>query len=229
MSAPPRPYRPRRAWCLAAGYFTLLLLVSLAAGTPQALAAEPLARAAQLRDPVWWLLLLASTALTIAVYGGYWAAHTLRFGRRLRPVPQAGFGMAWGLVLGLWMVTLLRWSQAWLGSGPLAALLAFWLISFWQILAQSYFWGVYVTPEHDTPRSNRTKVWRCHVPHLLASFLFLVITGNAALFVGLQMLGLAITSVAMRMPVWWERLPQPAATTRPGWFGLPRTHGCEAP
>lgn len=227
MAAVPPAYRPRRAWQLAATYVGLLLLFSLLAGTPQALLRQPPVAAGQLGDLRWWLLLLASTGLTITVYGGYWASHTLCFGRRLRPLPQAAFGMAWGLGLGLWMLTLLRWSQAWFGSGPLAALLAFALISCWMVVAQSYFWGVHVTPEHDTPRSNRSKVGRCHVPHLLASFLFLVITGNGALFVGLQMLALSITSLAMRMPVWWEAAPQRAASCRPGWFGLLRTHGYE--
>lgn len=227
MPPAPLPYRPRRAWGVAALYLALLLLLSLLGGTPQALATQPSVAAAQLRDPLWWLLLLASAGLTIHVYGGYWAAHTLRFGRRLRPVPQAGFGMAWGLALGLWMLTLLRWSHALLGPGPLAVLLGFCLISCWQVLAQSYVWGVYVTPEHDTPLSNRCKVVRCHVPHLLMSCLFLGVTGSGALFVGLQMLALGITSVAMRMPVWWERLPQQPPTSRPGWFGLPRTHGFE--
>ncbi len=227
MSAAPVPFRPRRAWTLAALYLGLLLLLSLLGGTPQALLAQPLAAADQLGDPLWWLLLLASAAVTIQVYGGYWARHTLRFGRRLRPLPQAGFGMAWGLALGLWMVTLQRLSQALLGPGPLAALLGFCLISFWQVCAQSYFWGVHVTPEHDTPLSNRTKVARCHVPHLLMSYLFLVVTGCGGLFVGLLMLALGITSLAMRMPVWWERAPQQPPTCRPGWFGLPRTHGHE--
>jgi hypothetical protein len=225
------PYSPRRAWALAGVYLLLLLVLSGLAGTPARLLAQPLLTAAQLRDPFWWLLLLASVAVTSEVYGRYWRRHTLRFGRRLRPLPQAAFGLAWGFSLGLWMVSLLQLSQAWLPPLPPlpAALLGFSLISVWQAFSQSYFWGVYVTPEHDTPRSNRTKVGRCHVPHLAISVLFLTYGGNGALFIALQMLALTITSVAMRMPVWWEPTPQQPPTCRPGLLGLARTHGWVGP
>jgi hypothetical protein len=43
--------------------------------------------------------------------------------------------------------------------------------------------------------------------------------------VGLQVLCLVITSLAMRMPPWWDRTPQRPVTTRPGLLGLPRTQG----
>ena len=225
----PRTYQPLRAWRLAGAYLLLLTALSSLAGTPQGLLRQPLATAAQQANPLWWVLLLACVLLTLEAYGLYWPRHTLRFGRPLRPLAQAGFGMGWGLALGLWMLTLVRIAHHWLpgdgAAGVPALLLAIGLISLWQSLVQSYFWGVHVTPEHDTPASNRTKVWRCHVPFLASGLVFLWCYGNAALFVVLQMLCLAITSLAMRMPVWWERSAQRAVTTRPGLLGLPRTHG----
>jgi hypothetical protein len=226
---PPNSYRSLRAWRLAGIYLLLLVAVSTLAGTPQGLMRQPIATAAQLGNPRWWALLLACVLLTLEVYGRYWPRHTLRFGRPLRPMAQAGFGLAWGLALGLWMLTLVGWARHWLPGGGAAGLpallLAFTLISLWQALAQSYFWGVYVTPEHDTPASNRSKVWRCHVPFLASGLLFLGAYGNGALFMGLQVLCLVITSLAMRMPPWWDRTPQRPVTTRPGLLGLPRTHG----
>lgn len=231
MSASARHYHPLQAWRLAAVYLGLLTALSTLAGTPQWLIRQPLATAAQLADPRWWALLLACLLLTLEVYGVYWRRHTLLFDRPLRPLPQAGFGLTWGLALGLWMLTLVRWTRQLLpGEGAAAGaalLLAFALISLWQVLAQLYFWGVHVTPEHDTPTSNRTKVWRCHVPFLASTLLFLGVYGNAALFVGLQMLCLVITSLSMRMPTWWDRTPQQPVTTRAGLLGLPRTHGAE--
>lgn len=224
-----RHYHPLRAWLLASVYLGLLTTLSSVAGTPQWLIRQPLATSAQLADPRWWGLLLACLFLVVQTYGFYWRRHTLLFGRVLRPLPQAAFGLAWGLALGLWMLTLVGWARHWLpgegAAGLPALLLAFSLISLWQALAQSYFWGVYVTPEHDTPASNRSKVWRCHVPFLASGLLFLGLYGNGALFVGLQVLCLVITSLAMRMPPWWDRTPQQAVTTRPGLLGLPRTHG----
>lgn len=232
MLPPPRSYRSLRAWRLAGLYLLFLAIVSTLAGTLQGLIRQPLATAAQLADPRWWVLLLACVLLTLEVYGHYWPRHTLRFGRSLRPLAQAGFGLAWGLALGLWMLTLVGWARHWLpgegAAGLPALLLAFTLISLWQALAQSYFWGVYVTPEHDTPASNRNKVWRCHVPFLASGLLFLGVYGNGVLFVGLQVLCLVITSLAMRMPPWWDRTPQRPVTTRAGLLGLPRTHGWQA-
>jgi len=230
---PSRHYNPLRAWRLAAIYLGLLTTLSWLAGTPQGLIRQPLTTGAQLADPRWWALLLACVLLTVEAYGLYWPRHTLRFERPLRPLAQAGFGLAWGLALGLWMLTLVRWARDWLpghgAAGVPALLLAFALISLWQALVQSYFWGVHVTPEHDTPASNRSKVWRCHVPFLASGLLFFGAFGNAALFVGLQVLCLVITSLAMRMPPWWDRTPQRAVTTRAGLLGLPRTHGWQGP
>ncbi len=231
MSSSARSYHPLRAWRLAAVYLGLLTALSALAGTPQWLIRQPVATMAQLADPRWWALLLACLLLTLEAYGVYWRRHTLLFDRPLLPLSQAGFGLAWGLALGLWMLTLVRWARQWLpGEGAAAGaalLLAFALISLWQVLAQSYFWGVHVTPEHDTPTSNRNKVWRCHLPFLASALLFLGIYGNAALFVGLQMLCLVITSLSMRMPAWWDPSPQQPVTTRAGLLGLPRTHGAQ--
>lgn len=224
-----RTFQPWRAWCLAGGYLLLLTLISALAGTPQGLISQPVVTQAQLRDPCWWGMLLASLLITLEAYGLYWSRHTLRFERPLRPLAQLVFGLASGLALGLWMLTLVSWARLCLpgdgADGAPALLLAFGLISLWQALAQAYFWGVHVMPEHDTPASNRSKVWRCHVPFMVAGLLFLGVQGNGALFVGLQILALVITSFAMRMPAWWDLSAQMAATTRPGWFGLPRTHG----
>jgi len=224
-----RTYCPQRSWRLAGLYLLLLAILSTAAGTPQELIRSPLVTALQWRNPLWWFLLTGSWLITYAAYGIYWPRHTLLFNRSSRPWTQAGFGISWGLILGLWMITLMRWAKVWLpGEGAKALpgfILGFGMISLWQALTQSYFWGVYVAPEHDTPVSNKRKVWVCHAPHLLGSLTFLFMFGNGALFTVLQMYALALTSLAMRMPAWWEKSPQKASTTRPGMLGLPRTHG----
>jgi hypothetical protein len=148
---PPRSYRSLRAWRLAGIYLLFLVAVSTLAGTPQELIRQPLATAAQLADSRWWALLVACVLLTLEAYGHYWPRHTLRFGRPLRPLAQAGFGLAWGLALGLWMLTLVGWARHWLpgegAAGLPALLLAFTLISLWQALAQSY---PSTTPPHPT-------------------------------------------------------------------------------
>jgi len=226
-----RPYRPAKAWRLAGLYWLLLLGLSALAGTPQRIWNQPLATNQQLHSPTWWLWLLASAGVTIWVYAGYWRRHTLRFGRRIHPLTQSAFGVCWGVSIGLWMLTLIHWASGWLsgqgGARGIAFLASFSLISIWQALSQGYFWGVYVAPEHDTPASNRSKVWRCHIPHLLASLLFFFLQGNAGLFIALQITALALMSIAAAMPPWWDRTSQRAASVRPGLFGLLRTHGWE--
>ena len=54
---------------------------------------------------------------------------------------------------------------------------------------------------------------------------YLVIYGNVAIFVGLQTLALVTATIAMRLPVFWDKSPQRPATTSPGIFGLPRASG----
>jgi hypothetical protein len=226
-----RPYIPAKAWRLAGVYWLLLLGMSARAGTPQRILNQPLATDQQLHSLSWWGWLLASAGVTLWVYGVAWPRHTLRFGRQIRPITQSAFGLCWGVPLGLWMLTLTHWASTWQsgpsGSRPIAFLISFALISIWQAFAQSYFWGVYVAPEHDTPASNRSKVWRCHIPHLLASLLFFFLQGNAVLFIILQITSLALMSVAAAMPPWWDKTPQRAATVRPGLLGMLRTHGWE--
>jgi hypothetical protein len=227
MEATSKVYSPKKAWAFALAYFSLLLLLSCLAGTPQRLFAQPIVTFEQLADLRWWLTLVLSLSVTTIVYGGYWSFHTLRFGRKMRFGWQLMFGSAWGLFIGLWMLSLVSFGRSLVSNVPLAFLLSFGLIAIWQALVQSYFWSVYVAPEHDTPSSNRVKVPRCHVPHLAISLMFYFLFGNGVIFIFLQVLALSITSVAMRMPVWWELSAQLPATTRPGLFGLPRTHGWE--
>ena len=103
--------------------------------------------------------------------------------------------------------------------------LSFFAISLWQALAQSHFWGVYIAPEHDTVLTNKQKVWRAHVPHLCTSLLFLIIFNSKIMFIALQMFALILTSIGLRMPVWWDTTAQQPPSTRKGLFGLPRTAG----
>lgn len=225
MAARLKVYSPKRAWCFALAYFALLFLLSIFVGLPQRLLVQPVVTGDQLADWRWWLAFVISIAVTATVYGGYWSSHTLRFDRQLRFGWQASFGSLWGFFIGLWMLSLVSLSRNFVGNGFFSVLLSFGVISVWQALAQSYFWSIYIAPEHDTPLTNKTKVPLCHIPHLAVSLSFYYLFGNGWLFVFLQALALSITSVAMRMPVWWERSPQLPATTKPGMFGMPRTHG----
>ena len=102
-------------------------------------------------------------------------------------------------------------------------------MSLTQALSHSFFWDVYVAPEHDSPRSLKLKVPLTHVPNILACLSFLVIYENALLFVLLQTYGLVACAIAQRFPAPWAKEPIRAPTVAPGPLGLLRGTGYVEP
>ena len=220
-------YTPQRAWGLAFLYLSLLVFFSSIARVPQQILFQAQQENLLIDNNLsYWLFFIICVCVTAYVYGIYWCHNTLIFGRRLHLFWQTVFGATWGIATGLWMITLTNIaSNITNGDAIRTYLLAFFAISLWQALAQSHFWGVYIAPEHDTVLTNKQKVWRAHVPHLCTSLLFLILFNSEIMFIALQMLALILTSIGLRMPVWWDTTAQQPPSTRKGLFGLPRTAG----
>ncbi len=215
------------AWSRACIYFCFCLLVADLSGALQATIDSPLVHAGQLQDPLWWLSTLVVLIFIIAAYWGYWYHNTLRFGRKLDPVPQLVFGLCWGWTTGLYFLSF--WHLA-LAIGPTWPLWAVWLaayvmISVWQALWMDMYWDVYVSPEHDSPESIRQKVPRTHIPNMTLCLTYFAVYQNYWIFIGLQTIALLAASFGMRMPAPWSKAPTPPARRVPGLFGLPRAGG----
>ena len=221
-------FNPAVAWLRAGIFFCVFYIVSWATGTLEVILTTPIASEEQLLDTRWWSWLVGLTVFIIFAYWGIWARYTIRFDRKIALLPQALFGLIWGTALGqmllsIWRVSIMigpSWKvwQQWL--------LAYVLIGIWQWLLMDMYWDVYISPEHDSPKSIKIKTLFTHIPNVTLCLIFLAIYGNYAIFIALQTLALVGCSINMRMPAPWSKEKTPAARRVPSMFwGLPRCGG----
>jgi hypothetical protein len=95
----------------------------------------------------------------------------------------------------------------------------------WQYIIQDYFWDVYISPEHDTPRSIFIKTIICHIPNIAICLGFLTIWNNYVIFIVLQMLALIASSILQKFPAPWAKGDFNAPMVKKGIFGFPRGRG----
>ena len=202
-------YRPGPAWALGLSYVLACLAIFGWGGGLESLQASR------------WTLsgwsvghALIYLAIVLLGYGWLWPKGSFTDGRALHPWRASGFGLAWGLGQGAWFYTLWVWSQALLGPPWLEALLAYGLIASWQALWHSLFWDRYVSPPHNLRAWNARKVLFCHSPNLLWGLLGLLILDAAVVFIGMQILSLWISALAMHFPAWNDGYRAPAGMQR---------------
>jgi hypothetical protein len=138
------------------------------------------------------------------------------------------FGLLWGtgfgqMLLSVWRIAELigpswqRWQHG---------LIAYILITIWQWLLMDMYWDIYISPEHDSPKSIKMKVPLTHVPNVTLCLIFFAIYNNYAIFIALQTLALVGCSVNLRMPAPWSKEKTPPARRETSMFwGLPRASG----
>ena len=219
---------PAASWLRAGVLFCLFFLISWAAGTLEMVLSSPIATPDQLSDQKWWMWVIGLIVLILIAYWGIWARYTIRFDRKLDLIPQVIFGLLWGLSFGQVFLSFWRivvrlvpdwavWPQ-WL--------LTYVFISLWQWLLMDMYWDVYISPEHDSPKSIKLKVPLTHIPNVTFCLIFFAMYQNYAIFIGLQTLALVGASIHMRMPAPWSREKTPSARRELSMFwGLPRCGG----
>jgi hypothetical protein len=221
-------FDPLAAWLRAGILFCAFYLFSWVTGTMQVIVASPIVTNEQFRNTSWWLWLVGLTAFILFAYWGIWARYTIRFDRKIDLFPQTLFGLIWGTALGqmllsIWRVsTMIGYSwkvwQQWL--------LAYVLIGIWQWLLMDMYWDIYISPEHDSPKSIKIKTMFTHIPNVTLCLIFLATYENYVIFIVLQTLALVGCSINMRMPAPWGKEKTPAARRVPSIFwGLPRCGG----
>ena len=223
-----KEFNPTTAWLRAGMLFCLFFLISWGTGTMRLILYSPVATPEQLTNPSWKLWVIGLTIFILFAYWGIWARYTIRFDRKLDLIPQMVFGLLWGLsfgqmLLSIWRITVMLtpnwtpWQQG---------ILAYVFISLWQWLLMDMYWDIYISPEHDNPKSIKFKVPLTHVPNVTLSLIFFIIHQNYAIFIALQTLALLGASIHMRMPAPWSKEKTPAAHREPSMFwGLPRCGG----
>ena len=186
-------FDPLAAWLRAGILFCAFYLISWATGTMQVIVTSPVVTAEQSRDVSWWLWVAGLAAFILFAYWGIWARYTIRFDRKIDLVPQAVYGLIWGTALGQMLLSIWRISTMIAPSWKVWQqwLLAYVLIGIWQWLLMDMYWDVYISPEHDSPKSIKIKTLVTHIPNVTLCLIFLAVHGNYAIFIALQTLALA--------------------------------------
>ena len=218
-------WKPGAAWTRAMIYFAICNLISIWTGTTEKLATQPIATSDQLSDPLWIVLVFICFLYIFIAYWILWAKMTLTFDRKFYIGVGLVFGAIWGLSTGqvllsfyhLWNMTdFPRWA-VYFGSYACMGL--------WQYIVHDYFWDVYVSPEHDTPKSIKFKTLASHIPNVALCLLLLVLFENYWLYVFTQTFALIATTIFQKFPAPWAKGDFHAPMTKKGGFGFRRGAG----
>lgn len=218
-------WKPGAAWTRAMIYFSICNLISIWTGTTETMVTQPLATLYQLSDPIWIVMVSLCFLYIFFAYWILWAKMTLTFDRKYYIGAELVFGIIWGLSTGqvllsfyhVWNMTELPWWAVYLVS--------FVCMGLWQYVVHDYFWDVYVSPEHDTPKSIKLKTLVSHIPNVALCLLFLVLYENYWLYVFTQMFALVATTLFQKFPAPWAKGEFHAPMTKKGIFGLSRGSG----
>jgi hypothetical protein len=219
---------PGAAWCRAFMYFAFCNIVIAASGTLEQVFTQPIFTLEQTGNTIWLAYFLFCFAYVFVAYWILWARMTLTFNRRFYLGSGLLFGLAWGWSTGGLLLSFYHmWSLAGV-PGWATYLLAFASMGLWQYASQDYFWDVYVSPEHDTPRSIIIKTAVCHVPNVAICLGFLVLFNNYAIYVALQTSALIASTIFQKMPAPWAKGSFHAPMNKTGIWGLPHGAGYTA-
>jgi len=218
-------WKPGAAWTRALIYFSFCNLFIAFSGTLEQIISQPIFTKNQITNPFWIIYASICFLYVFFAYWVLWSRMTLTFDRKYYLGSEIIFGIIWGYSTGglllsfyhLWTLTNL--------SGGVIYLLSFISIGLWQYIIQDYFWDIYVSPEHDTPRSIIIKTAVCHIPNVIISIGFLSIWNNYFIFVTLFIFALIASTIFQRFPAPWAKGDFHAPMVKSGIFGLPHGAG----
>ncbi len=220
-------WKPGAAWTRALIYFSFCNIFTAASGTLEQIFSRPLFTAEQISNLFWIFYLIFCFIFVFIAYAIIWPRSTLTFDRKYYLGSEIVFGVIWGFSTGGILLSFYHlWSMT--GIPPwVSYILSLSCISAWQYFIHAYFWDIYVSPEHDTPKSILIKTFACHIPNTIISFSFLTIWGNYAIFIFLFIIALLSSTIAQRFPAPWAKGNFHAPMFKPGIFGLPLGSGYE--
>lgn len=201
---PDNVHSPPLAWMRAGLYFSVVLIISWATGVLKVLVHAPPIAPGHLQRPGWLALTALWVLFTVWGYAYWWPRGTLTHGRRLYLLPQALFGIAWGLCAG--QVALIMWAivEEFGFARWVTGLLVFVLLSGYGQVYQSGWWDIHVSPPHNRRATNAQKVLFAHMPFIITALVHFTLFGDALVFVLFHGAALACSAVAMRFPPFWE-------------------------
>ena len=220
-------WKPGAAWTRALIYFSFCNIFINISGTLEQIITKPIITLEQISNIYWIIYASICFAFILFAYVIIWPHNTLNFDRRYYLGSEIVFGVMWGFSTG---GLLLSFYHLWSLTGVLPwlnYLLVFISISLWQYFIQTYFWDIYVSPEHDTPRSILAKTFCCHLPNVLLSLGFLSIWDNYTIFISFYIIALVSSTISQRFPAPWAKGRYRTPMVKIGIFGLPYGSGYE--
>lgn len=220
-------WKPGAAWTRALIYFSFCNIFIAASGTLEQIFSRPLFTTEQITNLYWILYALFCLIFVFIAYVIIWPRSTLNFDRRYYLGSEIVFGVIWGFSTGGLLLSFYHlWSLTGMPSW-VTYIISFSCIGMWQYFIQAYFWDIYVSPEHDTPKSILIKTFACHIPNALISLSFLTIWDNYAIFIFIFIIALLSSTIAQRFPAPWAKGNFHAPMVKYGIFGLPLGSGYE--
>eukprot|EP00475_Leptophrys_vorax_P010213 TRINITY_DN16888_c0_g1_i1.p1 TRINITY_DN16888_c0_g1~~TRINITY_DN16888_c0_g1_i1.p1 ORF type:complete len:356 (-),score=52.71 TRINITY_DN16888_c0_g1_i1:182-1207(-) len=223
-------YVPLLAWNRTLNFFCLTVLFAYPTGLLEALLHDPIVTGAQTSSASWIFMTAFCSVALFIMYWIVWPKWTLVFDRRFHIIPCVFFALFEGIGNALiienvyYIFAFVVRAESWV------TWIATWcIVGFWQGTFGSYYWNLYVLPEHDTPESLKLKTAACHVPNLTITLSYLVKWNNLALFVFMQTFCLLGCTLFMRFPSPLTTQRIHVATWSRGACGFPRGIGYKDP
>lgn len=218
-------WKPDAAWTRALIYFSFCNIVITASGTLEQIFVQPLFTHDQIINSYWILYCTSCFIYVFLAYWILWSRMTLTFDRKYYFGSEILFGIIWGFSTGGLLLSFYHfWSFINIPNWA-HYLLSFASMGVWQYFIQDYFWDIYVSPEHDTPRSIIIKTLVCHVPNVAISLGFLIIWNNYVIFIMIYIFALVASSIFQKFPAPWAKGDFHAPMIKPGIGGLPHGSG----
>ncbi|UCC18403.1 MAG: hypothetical protein JSV62_09830 [Promethearchaeota archaeon] len=217
---PVNVWKPGAAYIRALIYFSLCNIIIAISGTLEKIIFQPLFTLEQISNPFWITYCIFCFVYIFIAYWVLWSRMTLTFNRRYYIGSEIIFGVMWGFSTGGLLLSFYHlWSLVGV-IGWLKYLLSFASMGLWQYFIQDYFWDIYVSPEHDTPKSIIIKTVICHIPNIAICLGFLLIWNNYAFFIILQTFALIASSIFQKFPAPWTKGDFHAPMVKRGICGL---------
>lgn len=218
-------WEPGAAWTRAFIYFSFCNIIIAISGTLEQIFAQSLFTIEQITNPYWIIYCLICFIYIFLAYWILWSRMTLTFERKYYIGSEIIFGVIWGFSSGgillsfyhLWRLTGI--------NGWVLYLFSFISMGLWQYFIQDYFWDVYVSPEHDTPKSIIIKTAICHIPNIAICLGFLITWNNYIIFILLQTFALIASTIFQKFPAPWAKGKFNAPMVKQGIFGFPHGSG----
>ena len=218
-------WKPGAAWLRAGIYFCICNIIFALSGALEILLSQPIITIIQITNPYWIIYACICIIYVSVAYWVLWSRMTLTFDRKFNLGPQIVFGVIWGYSTGGLLLSFYHlWSLLTIPGWGIY-LLSFTCMGLWQYVAQDYFWDIYVSPEHDTPKSIIIKTLVCHIPNLAIALGFLVLWENYFIFILIFIIALIASTIFQKFPAPWAKGDFHAPLTKKGVFNLPRGNG----